>query len=194
MVKVSQSNTSPVARLIFWAACCGLILSFSIFVLEKSSVTNFYSKPTNHIDQPSPILGVSPVNTIDYSPTSDEEKSDGETIKQQAADQANSPEQSTNNSTISVSLSAAGQDEKGGPIIVRTIVNGDSSGTCSVVIKNSNISKEYSAVVVNSGTYNSCNGFDIPVNEIPAGSYSLILTVVSGNNKGTVTQQVEVSK
>ena len=188
MAKTSSSTTT-LGRLIFWAASIALVLSFILFVLEKTRVTNFYTKPQT--TNTSPIEGVNPSNTVDYTPATPEAVDEGELIKRQAAEQGN---QSNTTSSIEVSLSAAGQDAKGGPIVVRTVINGGSGGQCTLTITNNSVTKEYTAEVENVGTYNSCKGFNVPVTELSTGSYTATLTVVSGNSKGTVSQTIEVSK
>lgn len=142
-------------------------------------------------DDTSVIDGVKPTNTVDYEPATKEEVDEGELIKQQAADQGGQANTSTN---IEVSLSAAGQDTKGGPVIVRTVINGGGGGQCTLTITNNSVTKEYTANVENVGTYNSCKGFDVPITELNDGTYTATLTVVSGNSKGTVSQTIEVSK
>lgn len=190
MANTQPSTTTTFGRLIFWAASIALIMSFALFILEKSQVTNLYTKPVSTVST-SPIPNVAPVNTVDYTPATDPEKDEGDQIKQDAA--AQDGQNSTTNN-ISVSLSAASQDEKGGPIVVRAIINGGNGGQCKVTLTGNGLSKELTAAVQNVGTYNSCEGFDIPITEISSGSYTLDLTVTSGSSKGSITQTVEVSK
>lgn len=187
MAKTSSSTTT-IGRLVFWTATIALVLSFALFVLEKTRITNLYTKPQS--SDTSLIDGVKPANTVDYEPATQEAVDEGELIKQQAAEQSNQ----SSSSSIEVSLSAAGQDTKGGPIVVRTVINGGGGGQCTLTITNNLATKEYTANVENVGTYNSCKGFDVPVAELDTGSYTVTLTVVSGGGKGTVSQTIEVSK
>lgn len=188
MAKTSQSTTT-IGRLIFWAASIALVLSFALFVLEKTRITNLYSKP--QVNDSATTEQVSTINKVDYKPATPEAVDEGEIIKQQAAEQGS---QTSTSSNIEVSLSAAGQDTKGGPIVVRTVIIGGGGGTCTLTITNNSVSKEYTANVENVGTYNSCQGFNIPVAELSAGSYTVTLSVVNGTSKGTVSQTIEVSK
>lgn len=189
MPKQSNDHTNSLSRLVFWSATFILVASFTILVLEKTRVTNFYTKPTlgsNLSD------GIKPLNTVDLSPATDSETQEGERIKSEAAERQSS--QTSNNTKIDVSLSAAGQDTKGGPVVVRAIISGTNVGICKLTISNSSLSKEYSADITNMGTYYGCKGFDLPITEIPVGKYNVTLTVSSDNLSSSVSQTIEVAR
>lgn len=170
-----------------------LALLFVILVLEKTKITNLYEKP--NISTSNAESAVRSVNDVNYNPATTTETEEANRIKAAAQEQLNNNTAPTPTAAkIDVSFSAAAQDIKGGPIVVRAIV-GTNAGQCKLTIANdSTVLKEYSAAVENTGTYYSCKGFDVPTTDIPIGVYLATLTVTNGSATGTITQQVEVSK
>ena len=163
-----------------------LIATFSLFVLEKTQVINLYSKPKIAVSTEAPR----PVNNVIYSPASSTDTTEGDGIKQTLIDKANKPTEPT--SKVNVSLSAANQDMKGGPLIVRAIVD-TNGGTCNLSLSQGSINKNYSAEVINLGTYYGCKGFDIPVSDISDGEWQLTLKVSNDSVSGEANQKVVIS-
>jgi hypothetical protein len=162
-----------------------LVLIFMVFVFEKTHVINLYTKPI----KTSPTAA-RPVNDISYAPATSTETEEGNQIKQALIDQANNPPAPT--SKVNVSLSAATQDVKGGPVIVRAIV-GTTGGTCSLTLSQGSTNKVYSSEVVNLGTYYGCKGFDIPASDLVSGQWQLNLKVTNGQSSGEANQNIEVA-
>lgn len=175
-----MKNNQKLPKIILIVASIALISAFGIFVLEKAKVTNFYNKP---IQQPKKELR--PVNDVSYTPASTTEQEEGEQIKQ---DLQNKP--SSQNSAITISLSAAGQDEIGGPLIVKAIITGTSTGKCSLSLQKDSVTKKYEANLINLGTYFGCEGFSIPISDLSAGKWNLNLSI-EGNS---ISQEVEIKK
>lgn len=169
------------------AAATVLLLLIAFATLEKTHVTNFISSSSQTEKTPSERA----VNNVDYGPPTTEEKDLGDQIKEDAKKQA---ENSTTNTSgaINISLSAATQDEVGGPIVVRAIVTAQ-SGSCSITLSGAGYNKELSAPIENLETYYGC-GTDISIADLPAGDYTIKLTATSGSATGSVSQSLEVRK
>lgn len=183
MVSPANQSSSNLKKLLFWAISFALIASLSLFILEKSHVTNFYEKPVTTGQTTSTTR---PVNDVDYSPATTSEQDEADRTKQALIDQANNPSQ--NQSNVTISLSAAGQDTVGGPLVVKALINGISSGTCNLKLTKDSIVKTYTASVADFGSYYGCAGFSVPYNDLSNGTWQLTLTAGSG----TISQSVEI--
>jgi hypothetical protein len=153
-------------------------------VLEKTGVTDFYSKPKVETVTPRPV------NDVKYEPATTTEQEEGQRRKQELIDKYNEPEKQD---SISVTLSAAGQDEPGGPVIVRALIDGTTSGTCTLTLTSSTNTVTKTATVSNAGTYYMCKGFSVPKSEVSNGSWDLKLVVETGTKTGEASQTIEVN-
>ena len=84
----------------------------------------------------------------------------------------------------------------GDKVIIR--VNIDqylSNGTCELKIK-SNGSDVYSdsASIIDSASTSTCEGFNVPLNSVPAGNLNIEITLSSGDKTGLISGVVEVNK
>lgn len=159
-------------------------LLLTLFVLEKTHVINLYSTEK-------PSTAQQPVNTIDYSPPTSAEMPD-ESIKQQDSSGTAEATNQTPGGTIGIILSAAGQDYKGGPIVVRTILENANGGTCTVTLQKQTTTKTYSADITWQGNYYSCAGFDIPYADLTPGTWRLTVSATQDNNVGQTSQEITV--
>ncbi len=163
-----------------------LVGVFTLILLEKNNVTKFFTNTQNTEES----VGPQPVNTVSYTPASSTEQQEGEALKQQLINESNRP---ANSQSISVNFSAANQDVVGGPVIIKALINGATNGTCKLVMVKDGTEKTYTASVTNLGTYYGCDGFSVPVSDISAGSWKVLLTVTSGGSSGSTEQVIEVS-
>lgn len=181
-----NSKENKIGKLIYILVAFGLLLAFVIFALEKQQVINLYQKPVNAQTQPRPV------NDVNYSPPTAQEEQQAQDTKKQLLEQ-NQNVQPIPAGTINVSLSAATQDVPGGPLEVRAIIDGATTGICTLNLsQNSNV-KTFTANVVNLGTYFSCEGFSVPVASLGAGNWQLGLLVANQSAKGSVTQEVTIN-
>lgn len=111
--------------------------------------------------------------------------------KQQDSKDTDNLQQPTESNNISVVLSAATQDTSGGPIIIRSILEPATGGTCAFTAKKSGTTKFYSSNAIFSGTYYSCN-YDIPYSDVSNGVWSVTVSVKDGSGSGSSTQEVNV--
>lgn len=160
------------------------VLLLTLLVLEKTNVINLYSTET-------PSATQQPVSTIDYSPPTGAEMPD-ESIKQQDSAGTAETTNQTPSGTIGVILSAAGQDYKGGPVVIRTILENANGGTCTVTLKKQSIVKTYSAEINWQGNYYSCAGFDVPYADLSPGAWELTISAAQGDNAGEASQDITV--
>jgi cytoskeletal protein RodZ len=173
------------AQVLLVTASVILISIFVVIVLEKNNLTKLFTN--QEVTQQS--TDTRPVNSVSYSPASTTEQQEGDALKQELINNSNKPASSAN---ITVSFSAATQDNPGGPVIVKALINGTTTGTCNLVMSKGEVEKTYNASVTNLGTYYGCDGFSVPVSDISTGSWKAVLTVSNGSSSGSVEQQIEV--
>lgn len=61
------------------------------------------------------------------------------------------------------------------------------SGTCELTMKSGNNTVTKTAEVINSASTSTCQGFDIPLSELPSGDWSVKIKVAADNKTGTIT-------
>lgn len=67
-----------------------------------------------------------------------------------------------------------------------------STGTCTLTLKNNSVTIEKTASVTTYASSSTCQGFSVPVSELPSGTWSISLQVISGDKSGTVTAEVSI--
>ena len=179
----NQKNT--IGKTIYILTALGLLLAFVVFALEKQQIINLYQRPV--AQEP-----VRPVNDVSYTPPTPQEEEQAKDIKKQLLEQ-NQNVQPIPAGTINVSLSAATQDIAGGPLEVRAIIDGATTGNCTLNLSQNGNVKTFTANVVNLGTYYSCEGFSVPLSSLGAGNWQLELLVANESAKGSVTQEVTIN-
>jgi len=180
-------NSNKLTKIALLSASFILVAGFIVFGLEKANVINLYNKPFVTTADSTP----KPVNTVSYTPATSSDQDEASKLKEDLMERSNNPQASP--TKIDISLSAANQDVSGGPLIVRSLVNVP-TGECKLVLTKDGVKKEYSATIENTGTYNRCKGFDVPVSDLSTGKWQLKLTASSGQAYGEVSQEVEVLK
>lgn len=184
MKKTDNNSPISIKRLLtILLLALGIIIPI-LLVLEKTNVINLYSPKE-------PSATQQPTSTIDYSPPTSAEMAD-ESIKQQDSGGNAATSNQTPDGTIGIILSAAGQDYKGGPVVIRTILANTNSGTCTITMQKQSITKTYSTEITWQGNYYSCAGFDVPYADLSPGTWGMTVNVVQGNNLGTTSQDVVV--
>ncbi len=185
--KISMKNKkNNIGKSIYIIVVIGLLLAFFIIVLEKQQIINLYQKPVSIQQQPRPV------NDVAYTPTTPQEQQEADNIKKEALAQADKPI-TPPEGILEVSLSAANQDSPGGPLVVRAIINGATSGTCKLLLTQNGNIKEYTSTIANKGTYYGCEGFDIPSTDLNAGNWKLVLEAYNGVAKGSAGQEVNIT-
>lgn len=137
-----------------------------------------------------------PVNSVDYSPATDQEKKDSDAAKQRIIDQEqqkkNSPGQQ---SPITVTIVRASQASSGQPLNVRTYIGGATSGTCAATLTNNGQTATGSGSITFDATTHSCN-IDIAASAFnTSGQWQLNVTATNGTSTSPpATQVVTITK
>lgn len=96
-----------------------------------------------------------------------------------------------NSGSINITFSALGQDSAGGPLLIRTILDGATGGSCSITATKDTVVKNYSTNVDFSGTYYSCN-YTIPFSDLSLGKWSVLVKVTDGTKTGELSNIVDI--
>jgi hypothetical protein len=97
----------------------------------------------------------------------------------------------TNTSILNITTTALGQDQKQGPILIRTIVDNITGGSCTYKLSKGSSIKNYSSEVSFSGTYYSCN-YTVPYADLSPGAWTIKINVVQDNKSGSTSKDVIV--
>jgi len=97
----------------------------------------------------------------------------------------------TNTSILNITTTALGQDQKQGPILIRTIVDSVTGGSCKYKLSNGSTIKNYDSEVSFSGTYYSCN-YTVPYADLSTGTWTIKINVVQDNKSGSASKDVIV--
>ncbi len=140
-----------------------------------------------------------PTGTVNYgAPTKQEENLQNQT-KQQIIKNSTSPSStsttSTNNTSISLSISRLSQASSGQDVQLRTVINGTSTGTCTVTFSQGSNVFTQTFQVSQEATYSTCNNANITAGSFPnTGVWNVSVVVTSGQNKSnTVEDQINVT-
>lgn len=191
---MKKTPASKRKKLIFVSLLGVLALFVLVALLENRNIINLYNKNNSipYSANPTPITGQEPADNIDYSPAT---STDNEDINAKKADGTVDQSQPAPAPTepIEITLSAAGQDTKGGPVIVRTILGKANGGSCNLILKKGAENKSYTSEVIWSGTYYTCEGFSVPFEDLSAGSWELKLSVNQGDKSGEIARTISVA-
>lgn len=181
-----MKKQTKLGKFIYLGATAALLFTFGLFVMEKTQVINLYNKPADN-NKAAPAR---PVNDVQYTPA---DPTDNDEINQKKGDGTiDSQNQVASGSPINVVLTAAGQDVVGGPVVIKVLLTDTTSGTCDIALTQNDIKKSYSSSVINAGNYYTCDGFEIPLDELGVGKWDLNATVTSTDRSGSASQTLEV--
>ena len=161
-----------------------LILAGTIFALEKTHVINLYTKPVSQNEQPEPV------NTIDYSPPTENDNQISNTIKQ--GDENSS---TSNSGNLNVSFTYLTQDQSSKSLIVKSLVDGAITGSCTLeLIKNDSVVYTKTGDMMQFN-YVTCPDFIVPASEIPTlGEITVKITAEFDGNSATTSQNIMLEK
>jgi len=164
--KKDQSKIKKYALFILAAA---IVVGLSYWVLSRYTTVFDFSSKANQIPG------------IDYSPAkpSDNEKNNE---AKKSEDYGNNPENPMpTDSSIGITLAAAGQDQGGGPVIVKVLLQNINDGVCRLALKQGQKVIEKTGSVTRQNNYYTCDGFSIPFSDVQVGGAQLTLTVTATN-------------
>jgi len=133
-------------------------------------------------------------NKINYNPPTDQEKKDQAAQKEEIINKMDNPPVATD---LTVAIVRAGQSGQGTSLNIRTIVDGATSGTCTVTFSKdgqTNVVKSFP--VAFEATTSSCDGANVPVTDFPVeGTWNMSI-IVSANNKtsAAATKDITIDK
>ena len=175
-------------RLIIGGVIAALILAGGLYVFATRLFGQSSTPQTTTQNDP-----VRKVNDVDYSPPSQQDQKLQDQQKDQIVQPPSNPNPSP--SAISVSISRASQAGPGEPLVVRAIVAGTSSGTCTLTLTRSGqptITKTFP--ITFAATYSTCDGSQVNAADFAVdGDWQLQVTAQSGTTTSapaTVTVSV----
>ena len=129
------------------------------------------------------------VNTVNYEPAKEADNIAEKSAKEQLAE-SGTDSQPTNN-PLGVSITSAQQQDQ--TVLIRTLVDGTSSGTCTMTAsKAGQQALTKNAPINTQASYSICQGFNIPSSEFSsAGEWSFEVKV-SANGATATSKQVRV--
>ncbi len=153
-----------------------MIIGATLFTLEKTGVTNFYSTEPSTTE----TEDKRGVNDVDYSPATDSDNDDINARKEDGSidEEPAAPGEDT---TIQIVFIASSQDNAGGPLIIRSQLYGVAGGTCNLTLTNGSTIQKSTSVELQNTTY-SCR-FDVPKNELSSGNWDVKLEVVTEDGR-----------
>lgn len=146
------------------------------------------------------ILGTAVYYSSKSSPAKPKDESNTSTFTDNQKAQDNHTlieDDSSTNSTpadknnLTITITTLGQDDKQGPVLIRTIVGSISGGTCTYTLKKSSLTKTYTSDVAFSGTYYSCN-YTVPFADLSAGSWTVNIFVKESSSSGSINRTITV--
>lgn len=156
----------------------GLIVLVVLLVAAVAAWILFYSSKNQSDD-----TQAQPSITVDKASDIPEKTSDSATT--------NKVTDSPTGKAIGISISALGQDEMGGPILVRTILSDADGGSCTYTFSKSGQTKTYTSDVIFTGTYYVCN-YNVPFPDLSIGNWTAKIDIKQGNNYGTLSKDIQV--
>ncbi len=140
-----------------------------------------------------------PANSVDYGPPSDEQKAAGDVQKEEIIKQS---EQGTpsggsqqNSSTLTVTISRAGQAGAGQAVNVRVFVTGVGSGECTFTFSKQGQNSVIKTAPVSYEATNATCAADIPASDFgSSGDWKLTAKAVNSVSEASAEQTVGVTK
>jgi len=139
-----------------------------------------------------------PENTVNYDKPTAEQIEAGNTAKEEfikAQDEKdaaeNTPEDSASATTVGVSIATLAQE--GSTLQIRTIIEESTGavGNCTLTLSRTGYdSVAQTAPTQSQGSYSVCQGFDVDVSALAAGSWTVKIDYVAKNKTGTVQKAV----
>lgn len=164
------------------------ILIAVILVAAVATGAFAYAQTVINNDSATKIEETEQAGGVDYDdPMPDQVKAGNDKKNETIEKDAESPQPTT-----ALNLSITASQQNGETVQIRTLIdNAVASGTCQLELTQGTkkITKSASLQALPSGS--TCQGFDIPVSELDAGSWIISITATSGsasgNTKGMVT-------
>lgn len=173
-----------------------IVLALVLLVIT-GGVYVWFTKPFQAQQQPEAPSTTRPVNSVDYSPATEEEKQAANEAKERIAkeqEQQQNP-QPPAATPITVTIVRASQPSAGQPLAIRTSIDGAKSGTCNATLTRNGHTVTGNGTITFSATSYSCN-IDIPAQSFnEAGQWQLSVVAKSdATTSQAATQEVTITK
>ncbi len=126
---------------------------------------------------------------IDYSPATPTDNAANDQAKESSNYGTNPQPPVTTDKNIDITLAAAGQDQDGGPIEVKALLEHITEGVCKLMLKQGTAVVEKTTNIIRQNTYYTCDGFNIPFSDVQVGNAQLTLTVTATNGATNYASQ-----
>lgn len=171
-----------------------LIILAAVVVIAAGGIAAYLFSQKDERDS------VRPANTVDYGPPKKEDSAGVQSDKDKIANGESKPDTGSPtpspSSSMIVSFTQAQQSDS--QVIIRALVDGATSGTCTLTAsKSSQTSVTKTAPIGVQANYSICQGFDIPTSEFPASGewkISITATNASGQTSAAAEKGVTILK
>lgn len=153
------------------------------------------SHKTTPQEPQTPAKTSTPINSVDYSPPTADQKNATDTTKQQSSE---TPNTSASERGVTITVSRLNQPSAGQPVSLRTVLSGSVTGQCVATFSLSGQQTIIKTVMIASGpTFYSCEPIDVSTSEFSSsGNWSMSIHVIKNDAvvSNDATSSVEVKK
>ena len=174
---MKKNKKTKVIIIIISALVC---ISAALIVLEKTGVTDFYHKDTapstSSSLQTDEVPSANPTNTVDYGPPSDDNTT------QVPEKNPSIPSETPINNSLSVAITSTRKNSDGSSYLIKAVVGGTESGTCSVTATKGSLLATDNGTIGLSSNQNSCLDLALPIGQLTeSGIWNVVVTVTDQN-------------
>jgi len=134
------------------------------------------------------------IDTINYSPATKEQQDAGNQTKSGSSDTPSAPTPIPNSTKKNVQLTITAAQQNGSTLQIRVMIGAvEGAGVCTLTLTSvgqSTVTKTTNSQALASTS--TCQGFDIPISELPAGTWRAIIEYNSTALTGSATQDIVV--
>lgn len=130
---------------------------------------------------------------VNYDPPTTEQVQAGQATKEEALGQDGKPKETdtANPATATITVTAAFQN--GSVFQIRSLITPlTGSGTCTLTLTKGSSTLTKNADIQAQASSSTCRGFDIPVSELSAGEWNVVLTFEGKDSRGSTETKIEV--
>lgn len=164
-----------------------------ILVLASAAAVIVVSQMANNNDRsntPSDI--VAPESEINLDAPSQEQLDAAQQQKEDSLTNDQTDQQPT--SSLGVTITASNQNNASSRLQIRTLIDAVlGSGSCTLTLQKGSVIVSRSANIQAGPSNSTCEGFDVPLTELSAGTWSITVEATSGNASGKATSQVVIN-
>ena len=173
-----------------------IIISGVIVLLIVGALVYVYAFNGNQFDQkPQQKSSPSSINAVDYGPPTSEQQKSGSDIKSNSSNSSDTPPAPTpipGSSKKNVQMTITAANQNGSTLQIRVLIGAvENTGTCTLALT----STGRPTVKKTAGTQalastSTCQGFDIPMSELSAGTWQALITYDSSTLTGSATKSI----